>query len=412
MKEFLCWRDSAFISNPQVDRNIANQYIFWCLLAFIKIISKLIQQCFYSLWLSHGLRTLVCGMFEAKNMFFLNADLTHYRLMLKFAGWILLILYNKIAVIGIFGICCDLITIFAWSSNREIVVWPIHCAKLDCLVKQNNRIIRLGTDCLAGSVPWVVVLQWAAESVISVTLLVETGNAYLTTSSGLLLKPPLHRAATFVPPLCDHKNGSDAQGSPEPRKFCFCVTAAARPLCLPWTTKVAVVAQQVAQRRQSGGRTVAMVAQVLPWSLNGGRVVATVIAQWTPLVGQRRHKEGRRVARIDTQCSHFLLGDQWPTTVHPFCDHGDVCAFILPPLSDLWATDLLGDLCATVLNMLKTSRRPWRPWRCLNVLCATLERPRQPFCLLSAFNDDLARFVVAQGRHKGRSPCVKGVLGS
>ena len=62
--------------------------------------------------------------------------------------------------------------------------------------------------------------------------------------------------------------------------------------------------------------------------------------------------------------------------------------------------------------MLKTSWRPWRPWRCLNVLCATLERPRRPFGLPSAFNGDLASFVVAQGRHKGRSPCVKGVLAS
>ena len=61
--------------------------------------------------------------------------------------------------------------------------------------------------------------------------------------------------------------------------------------------------------------------------------------------------------------------------------------------------------------MLKTSRRPWRPWRCLNVLCTTLERPRQPFCLPSAFNGDLDSFVVARGRHRGRSPCVKGVLG-
>ena len=60
--------------------------------------------------------------------------------------------------------------------------------------------------------------------------------------------------------------------------------------------------------------------------------------------------------------------------------------------------------------MLKASRRPWRPWRCLNVLCTTLERLRQPFGLLSAFNGDLASFVVAQGRHKGRSHYVKGVL--
>ena len=231
--------------------------------------------------------------------------------------------------------------------------------------------------------------------------------------------PPLHRAATFVPPLSDQKNGQDAQWSPKPRKFCFCVTAAARPLCLPWTTKSAVVAQQVVQRRQSGGWTIAKVAEGLPWSPDGGTVVATVIAQWTLLVGQRRHNGGTRKAEALLKLIHnvnnstyFLRGDQWPTTVHPFCHHGDVCAFLLPPSSDLWATDLLGDLCATVLNMFKTSRRPWRPWRCLNVLCTTIERPRHPFCLPSAFNGDLASFVVAQWRQKGRSSCVKGVLGN
>ena len=53
---------------------------------------------------------------------------------------------------------------------------------------------------------------------------------------------------------------------PKPRKFCFCVTATARPLCLPWTTKTVVVAQHVAQRRQNGDRPIAMVAQGLPWS--------------------------------------------------------------------------------------------------------------------------------------------------
>ena len=181
-------------------------------------------------------------------------------------------------------------------------------------------------------------------------------------------------------------------------------------------TKAAVVAQRVAQRRQSGGRTIAKVAQGLPWSPNGSTVVATVIAQWTLLVGQRRHTGGTRKAEASLKSidnvhnsTHFLWGDQWPTTVHPFSDHGDVCAFLLPHLSHLWATDLLGDLCAIILNMLKTSRRPWHPWRCLNALCTTLERLRRPFGLLSAFNGDLASFVVAQGRHRGRSPCVKGV---
>ena len=161
------------------------------------------------------------------------------------------------------------------------------------------------------------------------------------------------------------------------------------------------------QNHCHGGSSVAVVAE---WRHSGRHSDCSMDAIGRPKEAQWCYKEGRRVAQIDTQCSHFLLGDQWPTTVHPFCDHGDVCAFILLRLSDLWETDLLGDLCATVLNMLKTSRRPWRPWRCLNVLCATLERPRQQFGLLSAFNGDLAGFVVAQGRHKGHSPCVKGVL--
>ena len=104
----------------------------------------------------------------------------------------------------------------------------------------------------------------------------------------------------------------------------------------------------------------------------------------------------------------FFRADQWTTTKHLFRDRGDVRAFLLPPLSDLWASDHLDDLCATVLNMLKTSRRPWRPWRCLNVLCTTIKRPRQLFGPRLAFNGDLTSFVVAKGRHKGRSLCVKG----
>ena len=164
----------------------------------------------------------------------------------------------------------------------------------------------------------------------------------LLSPQSLTVKLPLHRAATFVPPLNDQKNGQDAQWSPKPRKFCFCVTVAARPLCLPRTTKSAVMAQQVAQRRQSGGRTIAKVAEGLPWSLNGGTVVATAIAQWTLSVGQRRHNGGARKAQALLKLIHsvhnstyFLRGGQWPATVHPFCHHGDVCAFLLPPSSDL-----------------------------------------------------------------------------
>ena len=153
-----------------------------------------------------------------------------------------------------------------------------------------------------------------------------------------IIKPPLHRTVTHVPPLCNHKNGYDAHWSLEPRKFCFCVTAAARPLCLPWTTKAAVVPQHVAQRRQSECRTIATVAQVLPWSLNGGTVVATVIAQWTPLVGQWRHNGGTRKAgvslKFETQCSHFY----WVTNGRPLCIHSATTAMCVPSFCLLWAT--------------------------------------------------------------------------
>ena len=80
--------------------------------------------------------------------------------------------------------------------------------------------------------------------------------------------------------------------------------------------------------------------QWLPWSPNEGTVVATVIAQLTLLVGQSRLTCGTREAEA------FLRGDQWPTHVHTFCNYGDACAFPLPPLSDLWATEFLGDPCA------------------------------------------------------------------
>ena len=172
------------------------------------------------------------------------------------------------------------------------------------------------------------------------------------------------------------------------RKVLFMCNWCSTNRVIPWNTRTATVAQQVAQRRQSGCRTIAMVAQKLPWSPNGGIVVTTAIAQWTLLVGQRR-QNGTREAEASLKLvhnvynsTHFLRGDQWPTSLHSFCDDDDACAFLLPPWSDLWATDVLRNLCATVLNVIKTSRRPLRPWRSLNVLSATLERPGQDFGLL------------------------------
>ena len=167
------------------------------------------------------------------------------------------------------------------------------------------------------------------------------------------------------------------------RKGTFCITAATRPLCVPWTTKTAVVSQQVGQRRQSGGRTIVMVAQWLPWSPNGGAVVATVIAQWKLLVGQMRHSGGTGEAEASLK---FIQNAYNSATYYTGRPKADLCASFLrpwrcvcfPPLSfERPVSDpSLGVLCATGLNMLKTSLRPWRPWVGLNVLCATRERPR------------------------------------
>ena len=110
-----------------------------------------------------------------------------------------------------------------------------------------------------------------------------------------------------------------------------------------------------------------MVAQVLPWH-SGRHSDRSMDSIGRPKEAQWWYKEGRRVAQIDTQCSHFLLGDQWPTTVHPFCDHNDVCAFILPPLSDLWASD----------------RPPWRPlcdcFEHAQNFTATMAMSERPMC--------------------------------
>ena len=96
--------------------------------------------------------------------------------------------------------------------------------------------------------------------------------------------------------------------------------------------------------------------------------------------------------------------------MHPFCDHGDSCAFLLPALSDLWATDPLGDFCASVLSQLKTSRRSLRSWRSLNVLCATLKRSMRPFGILYAFNGDLVGFCGRIREARRLLPLCKGVL--
>ena len=149
------------------------------------------------------------------------------------------------------------------------------------------------------------------------------------------LKPPLHRAVTFVPSLSDPKYDQDAQRSPKPRESCFCVTASATfvpPL------KDLLFKDRMWRHNKShkGGRTEArtidMDALASPCSPNGGRVVVTVIVQSTLLEAQRRHRGGRNVAHIEGLsfaveriCYMAIIG-------RPLCIHSATKAMQLRPL--------------------------------------------------------------------------------
>ena len=132
------------------------------------------------------------------------------------------------------------------------------------------------------------------------------------------------------------------------------------------------------QNHCHGGSSVAVVAE---WWHSGRHSDRSMDAIGRPKEAQWWYKEGRRVALIDTQCSHFLLGDQWPTTVHPFCDHGDECAFILPLLSDRPPRRPLCDcfeyaqnFTVTMASMAMSERPMCHPW-------TTTGTVRPPFCL-------------------------------
>ena len=153
-----------------------------------------------------------------------------------------------------------------------------------------------------------------------------------------------------------------------------------------------------------------MVAQVLPWSLNGGTVVATVIAQWTPLVGQRRHNGGTKKADVSLTLIHNVRIFYWATNGRPLCLHSATTAMCVPSSCLLWATCERPTSSATLVRLFWTCSKLHGDHGVHGDVWTTLDRPRQPFGLPYAFNGDLASLVVAQGRHKGRSPCVKGVL--
>ena len=152
----------------------------------------------------------------------------------------------------------------------------------------------------------------------------------------------------------------------------------------------------------------------LLWSPNGG----TMIAQWTQLVGLRRYSGDRREAEASLKLIHNVYN-----STHFFMERpmAEPCTSILRPrryvclppasferpvsdrpprrpLCDCFehAQKLHGD--HGVHGEVWTSSMP--PLNDLGNLSASFVVP---------LSGDLASFVVAQGRHKGRSLCVKRV---
>ena len=78
--------------------------------------------------------------------------------------------------------------------------------------------------------------------------------------------------------------------------------------------------------------------QVLLWSLNGGTVVTTVITQWMPLVGQRRHNGGTRKADMSLKLIHNVRIFYWATNGLPLCILSATTAMCVPSSCPLWAT--------------------------------------------------------------------------
>ena len=136
------------------------------------------------------------------------------------------------------------------------------------------------------------------------------------------------------------------------------------------------------QNHCQGGPRVAMVDE---WRHSGRHSDRSMDTNCQPKEAQWWYMEDRSVAQVDAQCSE-PVSDRPPR--RPLCDCFEH--------AQNFTRNILSYL---VLSCLISSYL---------ILCTTLERPRQPFSLLSAFNGDLASFVVAQGKHKGRSPCVKG----
>ena len=238
------------------------------------------------------------------------------------------------------------------------------------------------------------------------------------TQKGLQSKAPLHRAATFVPPLSDQNYGSWRSVVAQTQKVLFLcnyysktpVPSLNDPSCCRGTTGRTKEAEW-RQNHCQGGSRVAVVAE---WKHRGRHSDRSMDAIGRPKEAHWWYKEGRSVAQIDAQCSQqyaFFM-------VRPMTDHRasiqrpQRCVCLPPasferPVSDRPPRRPLCDyfehaqnLTAAMTSMTMSKRPVYHPWTTKAIF-------RPPFCLQRRPGQFYGRTREAQGR----SPCVKRVLG-
>ena len=173
-------------------------------------------------------------------------------------------------------------------------------------------------------------------------------NNHRSLFSPLLLNRPLQRTATFEVPLSDKKSSYDAQCSPKPGKFYFCVTAAGWPVCLPWTMKAAAVhnmsRKMEAEWRRNHWQGGSRVAVVSKWRHSGRHSDHSMDTIGLPkeagtMVVQGRQKRRSNWYTMFTTVRIFLRGNQWPTSASILRPRRCVClppASFEQPVSDRW----------------------------------------------------------------------------
>ena len=157
------------------------------------------------------------------------------------------------------------------------------------------------------------------------------------------------------------------------------------------------------QKHCHGGSRVAVVAEWRHRCRQNDRWVDAKEAQWL-------YKRGRGIAQIDTQCLQQYEIFYEATNGRPLCIHSATTSMRVPPSCLIWATCKRPTSSATFVRLFWTCSKlhgdhgalgeVWTssvpPWTTKATFLSHLCLQRRPgqFC----------------GWHKGRSPCVKGVL--